>query len=109
MFTHVSGIPFRSLPISTITSPAFCELVLELGGLSSRPDQQHQYWGHWERVDEWLKERSATRGDFKLIIRTGKLRDPETFQKHAKEAFPLLASGGCINFEMSPFVEEYWP
>lgn len=110
LFTRVSGITFGSLPISTIASPAFSEFVLELGGLSSHLNGlPPEYWGPWASIDGFLKERFANRGEFKLIIRTGKLADPETFQKHTKKKFQSLASRGCIHFEMTPLIEKYWP
>ena len=112
LFTRVADVTSGSFPISTITSPFFSEFVLELGGLSSHPDGlSPEYWGRWESIDRFLNERFAKHGHFKLIIRTGECHDPETFQRHAKETFPLLASVGCIRFEVSHSVdiEKYWP
>ena len=48
------------------------------------------------------------REDFKLIIRTGKLYDRETFEAHAKETFPLSAQRGFIRFETSYSIERHW-
>ncbi|KAF9781756.1 hypothetical protein BJ322DRAFT_1111680 [Thelephora terrestris] len=86
-FTPVFGVAFGFIPISTITSPVFRQLVLGLGGIPSRFDGPSL--------------RFVEDGDFRFTIRTGKLHDHEAFQKHAKEAFPLLASRGCIYFEIS--------
>lgn len=95
--------------VSTIASPVFRELVLELGGLPSHTNRSpSNYWGQWAETDRFLEERYAGCGDFKLVLRTGKLRDRETFQAHTEETFPLLAKRGCIHFETSEFVEKYW-
>jgi hypothetical protein len=110
MFTRVSDITFGTLPIASITSPVFSEFVLELGGLSSHPGGlPPEYWGRWERIDGFFKGRFANHGEFKLVIRTGELHNPETFQRHAKVIFPSLASGGCLHFEMTPSMEKHWP
>lgn len=110
MFTRMARFSLGSLPFSTIASPVFSEFVLELDGLSSHPDPlSPEYWGHWEWIDEFLQGRFADHGDFKLIIRTGKLRDPEIFQGHARNTFPLLASRGCIRFEMTPSIGSCLP
>lgn len=99
-FTPVSGLAFGFIPISTITSPVFRELVLELGDVSFRFDGPSMaYWGRWEEIDRLADERFAKHNDFKLVVRTGELGDKEAFQKHFKDNFPLLASRGCIHFE----------
>jgi len=90
--------PFPGV-ISTITSPAFCELVLELGGVPSHFDgSPSEHWGHWEEIEKVLEEQFARRGGFRLVIRTGKLRGWESFKRHGRETFPLLAAMGCIHF-----------
>lgn len=102
-----SDLTFEAL--STITSLVFCEFVLELGklpSLFSRPSSEH--WGDWEEIDRLLEERFAKRKNFRLIIKTGKLYDRETFQAHARESFPLLARRGCIRFETSHSIDQYW-
>ena len=83
--------------LSTITSPTFCEFVLELPPKIDRPDFHD--WSGWEEIDRVLEERFATRKYFRLIIRTGRFYDQETFQMHTKEIFPLLADRGLIRFE----------
>lgn len=110
LFTQVASIPFGPLPISTIASPVFSEFVLELGGLNSHPSWlPPEDWGSWEEIDEFLNGQFTNRGGFKLIIRTDELHDPTTFQRHATDAFPLLASRGCIRFETTPLIEKHWP
>ena len=94
---------------STITSPVFSEFVLELGKLPSQFDwPSREYWGHWDHIDRLLRERFAERGGFNLIVRTGKLYDRETFQAHAQERFPMLAERGCVRFETSHSIDDYW-
>lgn len=111
-FPHLSILsPTLGLrALSTITSPVFCEFVLELGKLPSqfsRPSFEH--WGHWQDgIDKLFEKRFAERGDFRLIIRTGKLYDREMFQAHARESFPLLARRDCIRFETSHSIDRYW-
>jgi hypothetical protein len=86
--------------LSTVTSPVFHEFVLELDGFPSWFDEASpMHRDRWEGIDELLEERFAERGDFMVIIRTGGSYYPETFQRHAKESFPLLARRGCIYFE----------
>ncbi|KAF9645152.1 hypothetical protein BDM02DRAFT_693138 [Thelephora ganbajun] len=95
--------------LSTITSSVFCEFVLEFGKLPpyfNRPSLEH--WGHWDKIDRFLEERFGERRDFRLIIRTGKLYNWETFQRHAKKRFPLLTRRGRVLFETSHSIEEYW-
>jgi hypothetical protein len=90
--------------LSTITSPVFREFVLEIDQISSVswfswPSLER--WGRWEEVDRFLGERFAERGDFKVVIRTGKSCHPESFQRYAAESFPLLAGRGRVHFETS--------
>jgi hypothetical protein len=93
--------------LSTISSPTFCEFVLELILFPAHFDEtSSENWGRWEKVDEFLHGRFAQRGDFKVIIRTGEIHDWETFQRHMKEGFPLSARRGCIHFETSRSLEK---
>ena len=88
-------------PLSTIKSPFFCEFAL---GLNDLPDDfswpSSAHWGRWEKLNELLQERFAARDNFKFIIKTGKLRDRETFKIQARETFPLWVKRGCLHFEM---------
>ena len=72
------------------------------------PYSNDMSWGHWAEVDEFLHERFAKHGDFRLIIKTGSRYALDAFQRHAKEGFPLLASKGCIHFETSQLIDKYW-
>lgn len=88
--------------LSTITSPAFCELVFELSsGLSRLSEPPLQNRGRWGEVDRLLEERFSNRGDFRFIIRTGQLRNHARFQRYAAKNFPLLLRRGCVHFETS--------
>lgn len=88
--------------LSTITSPDFCEFVLELDKYLSDSDVPNpRHWRHWEKIDEFLEERFAERGDFRLVVRTRPLSNHEIFQTHVKEGFPLLTRRGCFFFETS--------
>lgn len=110
-FPQLSALALELLPrsISTITSPVFHEVVLELGRVPSDfYGPYSMYWGEWERIDRYLWNRFANRNDFRLVIRTGELFDRETFEAHAKETFPMLAGRGQIYFERSHLVEKYW-
>jgi hypothetical protein len=85
-----------------IASPAFREFTLELYGYSSYFCRQHSMeWGRWKKVDKFLEERFASRGDFSFVIQTGRVDDRETFQRQAREVFPLLVERGCARFEMA--------
>jgi hypothetical protein len=84
---------------STVTSPVFCELVLELTGNWYLDDPSWVYQDRWEEIDRHLEERFSDRGDFKIIIRNSDSDGWEYFQRHIKGCFPLLASRGCIEFE----------
>ena len=119
IFTRITGlrrftfrIPFTDMTIldhdallralSTITSLVLSEFMLELGGLPTHfHGPSSNYWGRWKEIGELLENQFASHRDFRVNVRTGKLYDQETFQGHAKEIFPLLASKGCIQFEMS--------
>lgn len=90
----------------TVTSPSFCELVLEIDRLPSSfngPSSRH--WGIWDQTDNFLNEQFATRGNFRFTIRTSELHDQGTFQRHTKEIFPLLERMGRIRFETSDSIE----
>ena len=92
--------------LSTITSPLFCEFVFELPHFC-RSDLP--YWGDWGEIDRFFEERFATRGPFKLTIRTTNgHHDQGPLQKHAKEIFPLLESRGLIHFEAFHRFDGYW-
>ena len=92
--------------LSTITSPLFCEFVFELPRFC-RSDLP--YWGDWGEIDRFFEERFATRGPFKLTIRTTNgHHDQGPLQKHAKEIFPLLESRGLIHFEAFHRFDGYW-
>jgi hypothetical protein len=80
--------------LSTIKSPAFCELVLELGGYLDEPSWV--YKDHWKEIERYLEERFSDRRDFKIIIRKGGGWRGGGFRRHAREIFPLLARRGCI-------------
>ena len=108
-FPNLLLLPPELEVLSTVSPPTFREFVLELGKLPSHfscPSWQH--WGDWDDIDKLFAERFAEREDFRLVIRTGKLYDRETLQRHAKERFPLLAERGCIRFETSHLVDQYW-
>ena len=95
--------------LSTITSPIFCELVLELDGRSCRSNRSYPgLWHCWGEIDKFLEERFAEQGDFRVVIRTGKLYNRGAFQAHVKEGFPFLAKRGQIGFETSHLIEKFW-
>lgn len=90
---------------STITSPVFRELVLELRGLPYSLSRSP--WGQWRQIDKLLENRFAKRGDFRLIIRTGRFCYEGLFRNDTKRAFPLLESKGCIRFEKCDSMTDY--
>ena len=92
--------------LSTITSPAFCEFVLEVGGLTT---YLSEHWDKWKETDKFLDERFAKLDNFRLIIRTSEHYHKGTFQMHAKEKFPLLAGKGRIRFETSDLIDKRMP
>ena len=97
--------------LSTITSPAFSELVLDLGSPPSEPIQlpfdTHRR-GNWEGVDRLLNGFLDQCPDFKLVIRADAQCNRGEFRARAKERFPLMAGRDRIRFETSPGVEMYW-
>ncbi|KAF9781828.1 hypothetical protein BJ322DRAFT_1078640 [Thelephora terrestris] len=94
------------LPILTITSTVFCELVLALGRYRYPIDGT--LWGHWTEIDKFLYERFAQHGPFRVVVKAGNLSVLGTFRRHADEAFPLLASRGYIHFEVCPLIDKAW-
>lgn len=93
--------------LSTITSPLFSELVIELDDHPYYFDESPlEVWGHWEAIDEFIAENFAQRGGFRLIIRPKWLDKQENFHSNVMEIFRLSARKGCIRFEM-PAIEEY--
>jgi hypothetical protein len=104
LFPQISTLNYDLLlgALSTITSPVFCQFALELYGYSSRfGGGNSMVWDGWKKVDRFLEERFASRGEFSFIIRTGKVDDRETFERQTKEVFPLLVERGCAHFEIS--------
>ena len=88
--------------LSTITSPIFCELVLELDGRSCRSNRTYpKLWLCWKKIDKFLEGRFAEQGDFRVVIRTGEIYNWEPFRAHMEKAFPFLAKRGQVGFETS--------
>ena len=109
-FLNLHGFNRRALfaALSTITSPVFCELELEICVLPSRfTKPSWVYWSGWEEVAEFLEELFGAREDFKLIVTTGKLHDRETFHRHVNEIFPSWADRGRIHFKISDSIYRY--
>jgi len=111
--------PFTNLPalaaelfclsLSTITSLALSEFVIELGSLPSEFTQPSRYlWGNWDDVDKLFEGFLGWCPDFKLVIRTGRIYSRDELQTQAKERFPLMAGRDCIQFETSLAVDKYW-
>jgi hypothetical protein len=103
-FTQVFFLDTESLltALSTITSPVFCEFVLDLDQYLSGFDVLFsQNWRRWGKIDEFFEERYAERENFRVVVRTSQLPDKETNHGHVVECFPLLAKRGCFYFEMS--------
>ena len=90
----------------TITSPVFCEVVLQLRAdpsISSRSDLGLPPWLDPERwhpgMDVVFGEQFAKCEGFGFIIKTHEPLKQETFQSQMKETFSLLAEKGCVHFE----------
>jgi len=110
-FSHVPALPVKLTvtTIPTLSSLLFREFVLELGKLPSQFTRSSStYWGLWDKIDRFFDEKFAERTDFRVVIRTGKLYDRETFQTHVKERFPLSARRGRIHFETSYSIDQHW-
>ena len=118
VFTGITGlrwftfrIPFTDMTIldhdallralSTVTSPVFSEVNRTWWTPHSFPQTILEVLGRWKEIGELLENQFALHRDFRVNIRTGKLYDRETFQGHAREILPLLASKGRIQFETS--------
>ena len=98
-FHHLAVLSYSHSLLSTIVSPVFCELVLEIHGSPSRFEPWRlASWDAWGQSG-YLIEGFARNGDFKLIVRASELSDREELRRQAERAFPLLASRGCIYFE----------
>jgi len=97
------------ISLSTITSLALSEFVIELGVPPfkfTQPSLVH--WGNWDEVDKLFEGFLSRCPDFKLVIRTGRLYDRDEFQAQTRERFSLMARRGCIQFETSLTVDRYW-
>ena len=98
-FNHLAYLGYSYSLFSTIVSPVFCELVLEIHGSPSRFEPwclaSSTAWGQ----SGYLLEGFARNGDFRLIIRASEVSDREELGREAERAFPLLASRGCIYLE----------
>jgi hypothetical protein len=98
---HVTDSELLLRVLSTVTSPVFCELVLELGGPSDPYGHQSIFRDRWRVLDGCLEERLSDRRDFKIIIREGLGWCKGEFRRHAKEMLPLLARQECIVYTVS--------
>ena len=88
--------------LSTITSTALSEFVLDLSGSPSEftlPALEINLWGDWSGIDEILGGFLDRCCDFKLVVRTGTLSDRDGFQAQAEKMFPLMAWMSRIEFE----------
>ena len=95
--------------LSTTTSPALTEFVLELGGLRSEFTQPSlRLWGNWDAIDGLFDGFLDSYPEFTVVVRTGRLYNREEFQAQAKERFPLMTKRDRVRFETSPAVDEYW-
>ena len=95
--------------LSTITSLAFSEFVLELSAVPSGFAQPSlKLWGNWDEIDMLFEGFLCSSPDFKLVIRTDRLYDRDNFQAQAKERFRLMAGRDRIRFETSLAVDKYW-
>ena len=87
--------------LSTITSPALSEFVLE--ALDPPPYYimpPSTTWRRWKTVDAFLEERFAQRREFKVIVKTAKLKyNWKALQMNVEVAFPLFTRRGCIHFK----------
>ena len=97
-FFVLSDITFEFPMVLTITYTALSEFVIVLGRFHDRLESMD--WSRWDEIDRFLRERFAKRGDFKLIIKAGNLHVLDSYRRHVQEGFPLLASRGCIHFEV---------
>ena len=106
IFHTSSDVPFEFLSVLTIASTTFCELVLVLGRYSFCPDRMR--WNRWAEIDRFLYGRFAEHGDFRLVVKAGNLGVLDSFRRGAHEGFPLLASRGCVHFEICCSIDKYW-
>jgi hypothetical protein len=94
------------LPILTITSTVFCELVLALG--TNRHVIVWTLWRPCTEIDRFLYERFAKHEHFRLVVKAGNISVLGAFRRHATEVFPLLASRGYIHFEVCHLIDKAW-
>ena len=87
--------------LKTITSHVFSDFVLELIP-SPFPHNKLSSWDRrcWREMDGFLGKRFAKHENFKFIVRTSSRHHWENLQRDAGVLFPLLASRGCIHFEI---------
>ena len=97
--------------LSTITSPALSEFVLELIGSAPFGFTQPPLnpWGNWDEIDKLFAGFLDWCPDFKLVVRTGTgtLYNRDEFRVQAREKFPLMAERDRIQFEMSLAVDKH--
>ena len=101
-FPDFSGLAVSSLwtSISTITSLAFCEFVLGLGGTPFGPSQSSlNLWGNWDETDKLLLFFLDRHPDFTLVIKTDSLLNSDRFKAQVREGFPSMAGRDRIRFE----------
>jgi hypothetical protein len=97
------GAPTDSLDVllgalSTVTSPALCEFVLDVRRIP--PPNLTPSSAGWEELNKLLEERFAEREGFKLVIKTGNVYGAGTFQQYMGKGFPLLTRRGYIHLKM---------
>lgn len=94
--------------ISTISSPFFSELVLEVEGvptiLELRGDAW-RWWGSWTGLDKMFERIDIERG-FRVVIRAEEVDEESNFTAEAEEQLPLMAARMGVDFEIGPFPEK---
>ena len=103
---HLPEVLYRTH--STITSPFFSELVLEVEWVPRTLEPAHdawKWWGVWTKLDEMFERIDVERG-FRVVIRAKEVDRESNFIAQAENRLPLMAARKGLVFEIGKFPEE---
>lgn len=93
--------------LSTITSPVFCEFVIELDKHPSYGDSPSLKWGRWGVVDRFLYDIFSHRENFRVTVRSHRGYDQQMVELEAIARFPMLFQRGYLHFETFTSIERF--
>jgi hypothetical protein len=93
--------------LSTIKSPVFREVAIEVEGLFRGP-WKYVLGGDWSKLDRHLDELFSMREDGQLVFRAHEFVDHQSVKTQAMQLFPRVVERGRFRFETYGVTGKYW-